>query len=127
MTARTDFAQAALLLRRDEPGDRAAYREVADRARALADDLGMTRLAAELSELNVPMPETPSQPEPGVLSPRELDILRMIVDGRPDREIAQALFISPRTVGAHVTSILTKLDLPSRSAAAAYAVRHGLV
>jgi DNA-binding CsgD family transcriptional regulator len=61
------------------------------------------------------------------LTIRELDVLRLIVDGKPDREIAAALFISPRTVTSHVTNILNKLGVNSRSAAAAYAVRHGLV
>jgi DNA-binding NarL/FixJ family response regulator len=60
------------------------------------------------------------------LTPRELDVLRLIVDGRHDKEIADSLFLSRRTVTSHVTSILGKLHLPSR-AAAAEAVRRGLV
>jgi predicted ATPase/DNA-binding NarL/FixJ family response regulator len=61
------------------------------------------------------------------LSPRESEVLRLIADGQPDREIAEALCISPRTVTSHVTSILNKLGVNSRAAAAAYAVRHELV
>lgn len=61
------------------------------------------------------------------LSPRELDVLRLLVEGRSDREIAEALFISPRTVMRHVTGILTKLDVPSRTAAATRAIREGIV
>jgi DNA-binding CsgD family transcriptional regulator/energy-coupling factor transporter ATP-binding protein EcfA2 len=61
------------------------------------------------------------------LSPRELDVLRLLVEGKSDREIAAALFISPRTVMRHVSSILTKLDVPSRTAAAALALRQRLV
>jgi DNA-binding NarL/FixJ family response regulator len=59
-------------------------------------------------------------------TPRELDVLRLVADGRSDREIGESLFISHRTVATHVASILAKLDLPSRTAAAAYAIRHGL-
>jgi len=60
------------------------------------------------------------------LSPRELEVLRLIVTGETDRAIAAALFVSRRTVTSHVTSILVKLGVGSRSAAAAYAVRHRL-
>jgi DNA-binding CsgD family transcriptional regulator len=61
------------------------------------------------------------------LSRRELDVLRLIVDGCSDREIALALSISPRTVARHVTGILSKLDVPSRTAAATLAMRQQLV
>ncbi|HUG61182.1 MAG TPA: response regulator transcription factor, partial [Methylomirabilota bacterium] len=61
------------------------------------------------------------------LTPRELEVLDLIAQGLPDREIAAKLFISHRTVTSHVGSILTKLGVASRSAAVAYAVRHGLV
>jgi len=61
------------------------------------------------------------------LSPRELDVLRLLVDGRTDREIADALFISPRTASKHVGGILLKLDVTTRGEAAVHAVRHALV
>jgi DNA-binding CsgD family transcriptional regulator len=61
------------------------------------------------------------------LSPREQDVLRLIVDGLSDREIAASLSISPRTVMRHVTGILTKLDVTSRTAAATLAIRQELV
>jgi DNA-binding NarL/FixJ family response regulator len=60
------------------------------------------------------------------LSPRELDVLRLIARGMENAEIAEALEISPRTVKNHVSSILAKLGLPSRIQAAIYAVRSGL-
>jgi DNA-binding NarL/FixJ family response regulator len=60
------------------------------------------------------------------LSARELDVLRLIASGKENSEIAQALNISPRTAKNHVSSILTKLGLPSRVQAAIYAVRRGL-
>jgi DNA-binding CsgD family transcriptional regulator len=61
------------------------------------------------------------------LSPRELDVLRLLVDGRSDREIAESLFISPRTASKHVGGILIKLDVTTRGEAAVHAVRHALV
>ena len=60
------------------------------------------------------------------LSPRELEVLHLIARGMENTEIADALSISPRTAKNHVSSILTKLGLPSRVQAAIYAVHHGL-
>ena len=53
-------------------------------------------------------------------------MLRLLAEGRSDREVAAALFISPKTAGNHVSSILAKLGVQTRTAAAALAVRHGL-
>jgi DNA-binding NarL/FixJ family response regulator len=58
---------------------------------------------------------------------RERDVLRLLAAGLTNRQIAERLVISEHTVHRHVTNILRKLDLPSRTAAAAYAVRSGLV
>ena len=63
----------------------------------------------------------------GVLSDRELEVLRLVACGRTNRGVADALFLSEKTVARHVSNILTKLGLPSRSAATAYAYEHGLV
>jgi DNA-binding NarL/FixJ family response regulator len=52
--------------------------------------------------------------------------LVLLVEGRSDKEIADVLSISSRTVGAHVTHLLTRLGVETRTAAATYAVRHGL-
>jgi DNA-binding CsgD family transcriptional regulator len=57
------------------------------------------------------------------LTRRERDVLALIAEGRTDREIAEALFISPRTVAMHVSSILAKLGVTNRGAAAAVAHR----
>jgi DNA-binding NarL/FixJ family response regulator len=53
-------------------------------------------------------------------------VLRLIVDGKTDREIAQTLSISSGTASRHVANILHKLDVRTRSAAAAWAIRNGL-
>ena len=52
------------------------------------------------------------------LSPRENDVLRMLAEGLTDREIANALIISPRTVETHVSNILHKLNVRNRAEAA---------
>jgi non-specific serine/threonine protein kinase len=61
------------------------------------------------------------------LTPREREVLRHLVAGKTDREIADALFISPRTAMTHVRHIFTKIGVTSRRAAAAYAKQHQLV
>jgi DNA-binding CsgD family transcriptional regulator len=61
------------------------------------------------------------------LTLRELDVLRLIVEGKSDREIAEALFIGTRTVQTHVANLFAKLGVNARAEAAAVAVRRGLV
>lgn len=64
---------------------------------------------------------------PGGLSVREVDVLRLIAAGRSNREIAEDLTISDKTVARHVSNILSKLGLRSRTAATAFAYEHDLV
>jgi predicted ATPase/DNA-binding CsgD family transcriptional regulator len=64
---------------------------------------------------------------PARLSPRELEVLRLLVAGHTDRQIADALFISHRTAQGHVAGIFNKLGVNSRTAAATAAIRDGLV
>ena len=62
-----------------------------------------------------------------MLTPREREVLRLVVAGRTNREIAAALYVSHRTATTHVANILAKLDVASRTEAAARAVRDGLI
>ncbi|HEX2107733.1 MAG TPA: LuxR C-terminal-related transcriptional regulator [Rubrobacteraceae bacterium] len=66
-------------------------------------------------------------PDLAGLTRREVETLRLVAQGLSDKEIAAELVLSRHTVHRHIHSILTKLDLPSRAAAAAYAARHGLL
>lgn len=61
------------------------------------------------------------------LTPRELDVLRLVAAGKPNKQIAVELAISERTARTHVSRILRKLGLSSRTQAALWAVREGLV
>jgi DNA-binding NarL/FixJ family response regulator len=63
----------------------------------------------------------------GRLTPREVQVLRLVATGRTNRAIAAELFISDRTVARHVSNIFMKLGIPSRAAATAYAYEHHLV
>src|SRR5262249_20114229 len=63
----------------------------------------------------------------GGLTARELDVLRHVAAGKTNHAIATDLFLSERTVDRHVSNILTKLGLTSRSAATAYAYEHALL
>ncbi len=69
----------------------------------------------------------PSSPSQGVLSEREQEVLRLVAAGRTDREIADALFLSWRTVNAHVAHILAKLDVHTRREAVARGRELGLL
>ena len=61
------------------------------------------------------------------LTARELEVLRLVASGKSNKEIANALVISEHTVARHVQNIFTKLGVPSRTAAGAYAFEHDLV
>jgi NarL family two-component system response regulator LiaR len=76
-----------------------------------------------LAELSSP-PQKPLTPDP--LTARELDILRLIAQGQSNKEIAGNLVIAEETVHAHVSNILSKLHLASRTQAALYALKEGI-
>jgi predicted ATPase/DNA-binding CsgD family transcriptional regulator len=77
-----------------------------------------------------PAPSASDAEEPSCddyrLTPREREVLNLLVEGRSDREIAEELFISRKTASNHVTNILGKLNADTRTAAATLAVREGL-
>jgi ATP/maltotriose-dependent transcriptional regulator MalT len=93
-----------------------------DAARRAFTDLGaeleLTRLDALMERAPVPA---------GGLTPREIEVLRLVAKGRTNREIADALVISERTVARHMSNMLTKLGVSNRAAATAFAYEHDLV
>jgi len=109
-----------------------AYRQMGDEAGALLEfeaaqeifeRLGARPDAARVAALVAPAP----RPSAGPLTGRELEVLRLVATGRTNRMIAAELAISEKTVARHLSNIFTKLDLPSRAAATAYAYEHRLL
>ncbi len=84
-------------------------------------------IPAQLSAAPPPPAALPDAAAKAGLTKREIEVLRLLVEGMSDREIGEGLFISHRTAMTHVTNILNKLGVPSRTAAASFAVRNGLV
>ncbi len=68
--------------------------------------------------------DEPAGPE--ALTPREREVIALLAEGLTNAELAERLFISPRTAAVHVSNILSKLALSSRTEAAAWAIRTGL-
>jgi DNA-binding CsgD family transcriptional regulator len=66
-------------------------------------------------------------PTPDVLSPRELEVLRLVAAGNTNREAAAHLFISEATVKTHLLNIYAKLEVPDRASAVAEGFRRGLL
>jgi predicted ATPase/DNA-binding NarL/FixJ family response regulator len=100
---------------------------------ALAAELAADSTAETSTELALSPAARSALPDHGSnahdfgLTPRESEVLKLLAEGLSDREIAESLFLSPRTVGWHVNHVLTKLDVPTRTAAATIAVRRGLI
>ena len=86
-------------------------------ARSVFERLGA---APDLARVDAPIPFV-EQPSRHRLTRRELDVLRLVASGRTNKEIADTLCLSERTIDRHVSNILGKLDVPSRAAATAYA------
>ena len=96
------------------------------RAVASGESLIASRMAGDLLDrLRV----SGSEEWPGELelSEREVEVLRLLAEGKDNAEIAEALVISPRTVKNHMSSIFAKLQVDNRIQAAVYAVRRGIV
>ncbi len=100
---------------------RAVMRDEAALSPAIAGRLlGQIREGAAAPRVADAQPETPA------LTPRELEVLRLVADGLSNKEIATSLFITEGTVKNHVHNALEKLQLENRTQAAAYIVRQGL-
>ncbi|MDP9368667.1 MAG: response regulator transcription factor [Chloroflexota bacterium] len=80
------------------------------------------------TELAAAPPVTPAAGPhyPAGLSEREVEVLRLVARGLTNPQVAERLYLSPRTVDAHLHRIYTKLDVPNRGAAVRFAVQHGL-
>jgi ATP/maltotriose-dependent transcriptional regulator MalT len=137
------FRQAEALLA--STGDRDAAATVLRRAADITGRLGARLLDTEVQALarrarldlvphaaataptaSAPTADAPTPAEQLSLTPREAEVLALVAAGRSNRQIAQALFISPKTASVHVSNILAKLGVHTRVEAAAVAHRLGL-
>jgi len=107
----------------------AAFAAAVTAGRALPLDEAVAEALAEpVRPKGDDRPRSPTDPAARAgLTAREADVLRLLVQGRSNREIAEALFISHRTATTHVANSLAKLGVATRTEAAAVAVRDGLV
>jgi DNA-binding CsgD family transcriptional regulator len=96
--------------------------EVADRARRTAEPLGLQRVLRAVEALT---PTVCGRPDG--LTPREVDILRLLADGMSNRDIARSLVISESTAANHVRSIFLKTGATNRTQAARYATARNLL
>lgn len=122
--AHTRLEYAALLVERKQAGDPAQAAALLDAALAEARELGMAVLEQRIRTLQ---PAAAGATYPAGLSAREVQVLRMVAEGRTNQEIAAALFRSVNTVANHVRNILAKVGAANRTEAAAFAARHGLL
>ena len=118
--ARLELATCLIALDRIEVAEREATASL-DRLLELGAELDAgraRRILASLGGGRVPL---------GELTPRQREVLGLLAHGLTNRQIAERLVVSEHTVHRHVTNLLRKLDLPSRTAAAAHAARSGLL
>ncbi|MGP3975985.1 helix-turn-helix transcriptional regulator [Streptomyces sp. 8N114] len=132
--ARLRFAET--LITQGGTESRGAAGELLRQAEAVARELGATPLETEITTLagraRIPLQQADAEaappPAPAAalgLTARERDVLRLVAAGRSNRQIAEELFISPKTASVHVSNILAKLGASGRGEAAAIAHRLG--
>lgn len=99
-----------------------------ERANCLSESIDVDTAIAEAVSWQLPASATglAASERPFGLSPREREVLRLMAAGHTNKQIAAELFISVRTAASHVGSVLTKLGVPSRTAAVSCAIRGGL-
>jgi DNA-binding CsgD family transcriptional regulator len=113
--ALTELEHGRFLRRRRQR--RAAVELLADaqeRFAALGADPGVQACARELQASGL-LPKRPAEKGAGRLTPQELTVARLVIDGMTNREVADELLLSTKTVEVHLTSIYAKLEVPSRS------------
>ncbi len=122
--------RAGLELARGGRGSAMRARALLEQALPLFEQLGMADEATRTRDRLRGLPRQAGGPGspfyPARLSAREVQVLKLVAAGMSNRQIAQELALSERTVINHVASIFNKTNLDKRSAATAFAIRHGL-
>jgi len=109
--------------------DEAAFEAAKEEGRAMSPGQAVEYALVEPAtpDGDVPTTTPSSAPEhPAGLTPREVEVLGLVAEGLTNVEVAQRLFLSPRTIDTHLTSIYHKLGVSSRAAATRFALDHGL-
>ncbi len=117
------------MFQRNNLGDRQKAISLLEEAQSISRELGMGPLLGRVDDLlqGTHSRQRTAPAIPGGLTQREVEVLRLVAAGKTDREIADALVISVKTVGFHVGNILNKTTSSNRTEAAIYASQHGLV
>ncbi|MCI0847217.1 MAG: AAA family ATPase [Chloroflexi bacterium] len=125
---RLGLLYSGTLLERRGDGDQEHAQTLIDEALVTAGELGMRPMLEQLTQLQDEIPATgrAAASNPAGLTQREADVIRLIAQGKTDREIAEELIIAIRTVTTHVGNILNKTGAANRAEAASFATRHGL-
>jgi DNA-binding NarL/FixJ family response regulator len=129
MHAAVQRAAAAIVAERAGAGEATVslLRTNLDRFRALGSDAMCRRIEAQLRGLGARAPSGRGEAGAGGLSARELEVLGLVAEGLTNKQIAEALVLSPNTVIRHVANIFAKLGVNSRAAAVAIASERGLM
>jgi DNA-binding NarL/FixJ family response regulator len=116
----TSLLMVTVCERRGDQDGRVLALETARRLfKALNADRGLARVAEHSGRA--------ARQQVGSLSEREVQVLRLLATGKTNRDIAEALFISDKTVARHVSNIFDKLGVSRRTGATAWAFQHDLV
>jgi DNA-binding CsgD family transcriptional regulator len=111
---------------RTAQGDTARAQALLDEAETSCTPLDARPTLARIAALRVRLAQVPAPVYPDGLSAREVEVLRLVAQGMTDRQVAEQLFLSPRTVNQHLRSIYNKLGVSSRTAATHFAVERGI-
>jgi ATP/maltotriose-dependent transcriptional regulator MalT len=107
-------------------GETQTARTLLEDARTICEPLGAQPALARADALLARLPADPAHAYPAGLSAREVEVLRLVAQGMTDRQVAEQLFLSPRTINQHLRSIYNKLGVSSRAAATHFAVERGI-
>jgi predicted ATPase/DNA-binding CsgD family transcriptional regulator len=128
--ARTLLGRAHLELARGGQGSTRCVEDLLNQALAVFEELGMSHSAhqvlRQLRALSSQAGSPTRQSLPAHLTQREAEVLKLVVEGKSNRQIAQALGLSEKTVTNYLTHIYNKTTCENRAAATAFAIRHGL-
>ncbi|MEN8114256.1 MAG: AAA family ATPase [Actinomycetota bacterium] len=122
------YEQAIALMDSDEPASLLKALEILDEMGAAPAAIKLRRQLRRMGVAGVPRgPRKETRSHPAGLTARQVEVLGLVADGLTNSDIAERLFVSPKTVDHHVSALLTKLGAASRREAAAIAREQGLV